>query len=1025
MDKQEMLKKHQEQGIIRPSLSMLNTHFSRRNMFDVNVSGKQPSFIHRLISRIGIFLAIVLTLGLVLAGMTVPHPAMAATQNHHAEPAILKISHKKLGVSSLQPRVLKAATPWPGDTDSAWHTSGTVKWAVKDDTLFFKPVSGDTGTFGRWGDYQVPWGYTSGIDLSHVINIEAKGTLTFPPNATLLDAFSNMSDLTNISGLSHFDTSEVTNMNDMFSMCVSLSKLTGLENWDTSKVKNMATMFFSCLKLSDLSSLSNWNTSNVTDMSQMFSSCPELTDLFGLKNWDVSNVTNMSSMFYSCAKLTDLSGLKNWDVSSVTNMSSMFANGSDLASYALTSLSGLEHWNTSNVTNMSEMFLKCSSLKNISSLAHWNTSNVTSMSTMFAGCTSLKDLSSLKNWDLSQSETPYGTVEMFMSVPWEKIGIPSSAHAGYKFLIRERDSGLYDNSATTPNDIPTIVPEDGSKDPIKMNVPNSEATSGQDGGLALAMQTSPSDYPKGLVWIRYQGSYIVAYNANGGNGSMPAAFVKNIHDKVILPSPTFFRFGYVFIGWSTQADDQTKLFQPKTPWSPNSPKEGQRYTLYAQWTQRFNPGTLPHEHEGGMLPGWVQTAASGTQGLIAASAITDASFTNKYEPNSAQIAFRLTKLVDGEAPSASQSYKFDLLDSDNKTVVQTVENSGSTIRFAPVTFTNTGTYTYYAREEASSVPSTEEADSHVTQITVTVKDDPDHAGQLLATAEYVGNTTFNNTTHSGQLTVKKLVTGTADTSKTFTIHIHAEKKDKTALAGKYGPVKFDDNGDATIGLSAGQSDTLSGLPAGTAYTVTEPHEPDGYKLQSISGASGVIEPDKTFETDVTNSYTASPAHVTLEMSKRVLLGPHQIPGKVKADAYSFTLEKVTDEDCANAVGVSSTQVQADGSIIFPQLTFDKPSKALYYCAAEVDSSKEGVDYDSSTKVIEITVTDNGSGKLVPVVNYVKSLPDSPDVTAHKQFTNKLPQIGSMPNTGKTGIAPCLLFCLFVMVLSVILLVKQG
>ena len=209
--------------------------------------------------------------------------------------------------------------------------------------------------------------------------------------------FNNCNAVSDITGLSSWDTSNVTSMHYMFYNCSSLSDITGLSSWDTGSVRNnMESMFYGCSSLSDLTGISSWNTSNVTNMSNMFYGCSSLSDLTGISNWNTSNVTNMSNMFYGCSSLSDLTGISNWNTSNVTNMSYMFNWCSSLSD-----LTGISSWNTSNVTNMSNMFRNCRNLSDITALSSWDTSNVTSMSEMFSGCRNLSDLTGISSWDTS------------------------------------------------------------------------------------------------------------------------------------------------------------------------------------------------------------------------------------------------------------------------------------------------------------------------------------------------------------------------------------------------------------------------------------------------------------------------------------------------------------------------------------------------------------------------------------------------------------------------------------------------
>ena len=217
-------------------------------------------------------------------------------------------------------------------------------------------------------------------------------------NTNSSSMFYNCTSLTDLSGLSTWDTSSVTTMSDMFNNCRSLTDLSGLSTWDTSSVTYMSYMFYNCRSLTDLTPLANWNTSSVTKMFSMFNSCRSLTDLSGLSTWNTSSVTNMSGMFRGDSvnmSLTELTPLANWNTSSVTDMSYMFYN-----CRSLTDLSGLSTWNTSSITNMSYMFYNCRSLTDLTPLANWNTSSVTDMSYMFFNDNNI-DATVLNGWDVS------------------------------------------------------------------------------------------------------------------------------------------------------------------------------------------------------------------------------------------------------------------------------------------------------------------------------------------------------------------------------------------------------------------------------------------------------------------------------------------------------------------------------------------------------------------------------------------------------------------------------------------------
>ena len=91
-----------------------------------------------------------------------------------------------------------------------------------------------------------------------------------------------------------------------------------ISHWDTSDVTNMRSMFDDAFAFNQ--PIGNWNTSSVTDMSSMFSNAISFDQPIGA--WDTSNVTDMSWMFAVARAFNQTTGA--WDTSNVTNMRSMF-----------------------------------------------------------------------------------------------------------------------------------------------------------------------------------------------------------------------------------------------------------------------------------------------------------------------------------------------------------------------------------------------------------------------------------------------------------------------------------------------------------------------------------------------------------------------------------------------------------------------------------------------------------------------------------------------------------------------------
>ena len=198
--------------------------------------------------------------------------------------------------------------------------------------------------------------------------------------------------LTDIQGLEHLNTSQVTDMTAMFSRCLALSTL-DLASFNTKQVTNMGLMFNECTALKQLN-LSGFNTENVTNMMYLFNECAALEKI-DLTHFNTSSVTNMYGLFDGCKSLTTLD-LKSFKTSEVNNMGRMFSG-----CQALTQLD-LQNFNTANVTYMSYMFSGCSALESLD-LSHFNTTNVVEMTRMFSESKKLAHIQCLDAWQCPRS----------------------------------------------------------------------------------------------------------------------------------------------------------------------------------------------------------------------------------------------------------------------------------------------------------------------------------------------------------------------------------------------------------------------------------------------------------------------------------------------------------------------------------------------------------------------------------------------------------------------------------------------
>ena len=251
-----------------------------------------------------------------------------------------------------------------------------VIWCEGNRTLYFinatkAYAAGDTfkgqTVSGSWSGKLVTdtgadfpgWHYTR--DLVYSVIIDENFYDVHPTSCQAW--FDEMREVSEIKGLEHLNTSEVTNMRRMFIACHGLKSL-NLKFFNTSKVTDMAYMFYECYSLTSLD-VSGFDTQNVTDMSGMFQGCTGLTSL-DITNFDTSKVTNMSFMLSDLGGLSSLN-LTKFSTASATEMYAMFEGCTSLATIFCD-----DDWSQGIVTSSTRMFNKCI---NLSGAVAYNSKN--------------------------------------------------------------------------------------------------------------------------------------------------------------------------------------------------------------------------------------------------------------------------------------------------------------------------------------------------------------------------------------------------------------------------------------------------------------------------------------------------------------------------------------------------------------------------------------------------------------------------------------------------------------------------
>ena len=177
------------------------------------------------------------------------------------------------------------------------------------------------------------------------------------------------------------------NYNRMFADCSNLESV-DLSGLDTTNFASMNQLFRNCYVLKDITWGDTFKTNTITSFQYMFGNCKALTSL-DLSGFNTSSLTSTSNMFDGCSALSSIVFGGNFTCSNVTDMSYMFA-----ACSALNQLD-LSMFRPSKAIYMGNMFRFCSGLTSLN-LSGFNPSSAKNMTYMFYCCSKLKtiDLSS-------------------------------------------------------------------------------------------------------------------------------------------------------------------------------------------------------------------------------------------------------------------------------------------------------------------------------------------------------------------------------------------------------------------------------------------------------------------------------------------------------------------------------------------------------------------------------------------------------------------------------------------------------
>ena len=106
---------------------------------------------------------------------------------------------------------------------------------------------------------------------------------------------------------------------------------------------------------------------------------------------------------------------------------------------------------------------------------------------------------------------------------------------------------------------------------------------GSDGVVSNDLQSFGITQDLSLHSYWTENTYNIAFDANGGSGSMSAINGVKYTDTVNLTDNAFSKTGYTFIGWNTDKNGNGASYADKDVVSKLSETDGATVTLYAQW----------------------------------------------------------------------------------------------------------------------------------------------------------------------------------------------------------------------------------------------------------------------------------------------------------------------------------------------------------------------------------------------------------------------------------------------------------
>lgn len=301
----------------------------------------------------------------------------------------------------------------------------------------------------------------------------------------------------------------------------------------------------------------------------------------------------------------------------------------------------------------------------------------------------------------------------------------------------------------------------------------------------------------------------------------------------------------------------------------------------------------------------------------------------------------------------------------------TVSNDADgSFHFGDIAFAKTGTYLYDVAEDTSALPAGVKAvtqGAERVEVDVTVNE----AGELVASVKAPeGGLSFVNEYGTNDAVVSvnatKAIVATDgrleapalnDGDFSFTISADTEGAplpDETAVTNRggnvsFGPMTFTkamlgDKMSKTFDYTISESGSKSGVTNDSAksFSVTVTDDGQGSLTAEVSGPVSFA-----------NTYAVAP--LSYSVSQDVSVKKELVGRDLREGEFGFELLEGDDV-------VATATNAADGTVTFPELTYDAPGEHSY-TVREVAGDAAGVSYDTTVHAVSVKVSDNGDGTL--------------------------------------------------------------